>query len=515
MSLRRAAGGLALVSAFPVASVAMLLGAACAASPARHAPPEPTAPAQGPPRADAGAPASSATPPEPPWVASCAALLGAAGAGDGLPAWVRRGGLVVGATGVAWLAAEGSRQLRVEVEAGDFGDPSRWYPVEESRPGASNRRSREYNGLAARITATVPPGETDPAGPFEHAAEACLALAGMPAPKLDADDGTVMLAPGLHLIDRGDHALLVSEYFDAELWSPTSDSPSIRPGRSLVPDDLPRGVLPDEQISSISCGDGDWLLVLSQGWGFSPDGASLPRARYWRHGASGWAGAESHTALVAGCGPGWTLVASAEMSAGAAATWAFQVSGAAGMRPPRLEAGRVAGCPHRLVMTDVVAFPSGDVFAVGTECAGNGATKAAAAQRWHLGTEGGRFEHLPAPAGSGLQSVSGADPRHVEASFFSGDASHRVVFDGHRWTAAPAPGPSQGWEQDAPDGGKLTADIPSPRDARAALASVQESFIAPSGDLWAVLDFDKHDCGRCFRYRALVRVRADRFRARR
>ena len=171
--------------------------------------------------------------------------------------------------------------------------------------------------------------------------------------------------------------------------SPTSDSPSIRPRRSLLPDDLPRGVLPDEQIRSISCGNGDWLLVMSQGWGFSSDGTSLPRARYWRHGAGGWAGAESD----------------------------------------------------------------------------------------------------------------------------SGDTSRGVVFDGHRWTAAPVPEPSRGWERDAPDGGKLTADIPAPRDARAALASVQESFVAPSGDLWAVLDFNKNDCGGCFQYRALVRIRADQFRA--
>jgi hypothetical protein len=430
---------------------------------------------------------------------------------NGVPAWTGEGRLTIDSQKVTFRAVDGPRSLAVEIEQGDYGDPSRWYGDESAR--RPTVWSREYNGLSARVTSAVPRNEDDPAYWFSRAAEACLSLAGPPRPDFDAEDGTVLRAPGLHLIDLDDHALLVSEFFDAELWAPSPGLASIRQVSSLPPD-LPRASLRDAMLYPIGCGNGDWLLVQTRGWTFSEDGKGAPEGRYWRHDATGWSREEDVRGVVAGCGPGWTLVASeGPIEEGVTGrSWKLELRGTNTMAPPVLASGHGPECPHRLDLMDIVASPTGDVVAVGTECRGGIKRQRAAAERWRLGQREHRFDVLPVPVGSWNLLVAGSPPNDVNATIEVAGETWFVHFDGRRWTASLGPGikesgRSVGMSADDPS---QVATLPRSKDPRAELARIQESFIAPSGDVWVVAAYDKPDCGACFIYRALVRIPADR-----
>lgn len=261
---------------------------------------------------------------------------------------------------------------------------------------------------------------------------------------------------------------------------------------------------------------------MNDGIGIGPDGIRPPSTRLWRWTPEGFGPEARIQGRVAGCGPGWVLLAHAARSVThKGLAWRFERLGEGpGAVPSPTAALPSDVCASRLDAVDVAALPSGHVMTAGTLCG----THEPAVEIWAPGRAQGRIRRTRALAplhprelylpecdsdGCRLISTSPIEPGDV---LFAGDA-FRLPAD--LSARAEIVARVTGFATEAttlyrrgPDGRARAEALPPIARPEAQRAWVSPAGMTAGGDIWLRRGLNTIDCGGCFRYRALVRVPA-------
>jgi hypothetical protein len=388
---------------------------------------------------------------------------------------------------------EGTLEIDHDVD----GSVKRWYWQSQGSPVLSD--DREQGTLHARFVFTrerqVPNG-------LRNAADVCLALGGEPPFDTESADGVVCENAGIVLVPFGHDVLVVGRDIQRVIDGETG---RVSSKRFEWPRDYPLGNLAEARPNLVECGDGELVLYDSTGMSLLPDGTYPPQTSWWRRDRGGkWAKRQDLYGRFVGCGPGWTLVARTTMPDGLRTfeygqdyVWKVEATGEYPHVLPELGAG-ARRCAHAFSPVSWVGFPSGDVFAAGPGCGLPGRVMVA---HWRQGSRLPRLHVVPGTRKAlGLWSaIFGDSATRVSLRMPARDATRTLAsrFDGKRWHTAVV-------EPD--DTAERLAHIPAGRKGRRwmGITSLVET---PSGDVWLTASEHQGDCGLCFMYDALLRVR--------
>ncbi len=452
---------------------------------------------------------SSDTEPAPPWTERCIELFEAARAE--LPTATEELGMAnleLGTRGFQYRVAG------LGVIAFEEGAPvglSQWYWRQDVKRQTWIRGHRNLRGELR--------GFRDPKSAafmrFRRAADACLATQ---EPHLDWQQkgGALLEEPGLQVVPWGNGALLVGEYTAGLVGPNPANTARFEP--VVLPRELPREALSfGYSLESHECGEGERMLVMSEGMGYSPDGTILtPTSLYWRLHTQGWSARGKVKGWVAGCGPGWVLLVHVIGGKRRTASYRFETVGDTDRGPRAEENGEAVNglCEEGPAGKTFLATPEGFVLAGGRRCS----THLPAVEVWPPNTRHGRVKLLrelavlkAAPQGA----TNAFSPGHVlpldgHAVFVDGTTPKRLappVEGAHFLTGfgqvAVFRGP-HGLIERRPDGALLFASEPQPRHAEVSQPHLTGAARTQGGELW--LGWHKQNSQPAFEYFALTQT---------
>jgi hypothetical protein len=377
------------------------------------------------------------------------------------------------------------------------GSVKRWYWQAQGSPVLTD--DREQGTLHARFVFTQ---EKVIPHRLEDAADACLALGGEPPFDTEAADGVVCEDAGISLVPLGRDVLVLGRDIQRVIDGETG---RVATRRFEWPPDYPLHHLHQVRPHLAECGAGELVLHSSRGMLLGPDGTYPPSTIWWRRDQSGaWTNGQGLSGYFVGCGPGWTLLARTTMPDGNQVSeygqeyvWKVEATGEYPYAIPELGTGS-RRCAHAFAPVTWVGFRSGDVFAAGPGC---GAPRRVVVARWRRGSRFPELSVVPASHKAlGLwSSLFGDSPARVSLRMPDSDEARTwwSRFDGRFWRA-PVPVPD--------DDDALLARAPKGRKGRR-WTSITSAVETPSGDLWLTASEHQVDCGYCFMYDALLRIR--------
>lgn len=314
-------------------------------------------------------------------------------------------------------------------------------------------------------------------------------------------------APDLKLVRFGEMGVVVGPTYAASIKSPPEGASYLGDPPELPTDLL---LLDSGWLGTHHCGNGDIVLTLHE----------LGNYHSWRRTNGRWSSKKYGEGIVAGCGGDWTLYATPTTNGGQEA-WRLDVEGGHYRTPTLSRSVEGTACSDRLELADVLALPSGEIIAAGTACSGPKKGQVAVEHLW-LGKERSSFRFLPgsADAVAGVQISPTGMEVHVQPSVWETVIYRR---EGDQWQVQPRGGlemplavGEELWRRDPETESWLVAPLPTPRHPRLrhskARVVIYYAYNAANGDFWFVYGHNERDCGRCFQYRALLRVKDGEFK---
>ena len=348
--------------------------------------------------------------------------------------------------------------------------------------------------------------------------ERCLAQ-GVPPLDLQSADATVAEDAGVQVVRWDNGVLVVGQRLAAVIEQAPGAAPELK--AIQLPEEMPRGHLVWEKtLRSFRCSGTDQVLVLEGQMGISCcDDVSAPDTFWWRRAKDDWMPRGFLHGYVAGCGPGWTLLAHAEQPGDSPAHWRLEYVGDDVPRViPHLRPVTSGVSCTQLGLADFFATSTGHFIARRTHCADPPDTF----WTWRPNRARGRRYnpyawHPPAQAGSLLCMARSLSEDADPPVFHSGWRRAQLALPAHARQISDGCGDAlfivgEKLVRLRPDRSLAVAPLPEARYARWQRGRRFMGATTPGGDAWVTERVFPFDCAGCPLLSSLRRVKAAAFR---